>query len=177
MANWLKSFGTIYHGLQGRWRMGGLNPAVNDDEAVTKAQLDEAVSSVAHPPFASSVQVQFARGNSLDGPKSGLDGSLDTTEGFFGGDAYIGAVFCVSVSRGSEWGEIPIAVSVNEDSVFDVLSLPESASIAEGDMSTVIEVGFNEMNAVDDTSHTITFSIGSGEFVQDRTFTINIITP
>lgn len=40
MSAWNVIAGVLYHGLQGRWRLGGLEPAQNFDEAVTKAQLD-----------------------------------------------------------------------------------------------------------------------------------------
>lgn len=32
--------GVLYHGLQGRWRLGGILPAENDDEVVTLGQLN-----------------------------------------------------------------------------------------------------------------------------------------
>jgi len=40
MSSWFTSFGTLYHGFGGRWKLGGLAPADAHDEAVNKAQLD-----------------------------------------------------------------------------------------------------------------------------------------
>lgn len=37
---WTAISGILNHGFAGRWRLGGLLPAVNEDEAVTKGQLD-----------------------------------------------------------------------------------------------------------------------------------------
>jgi len=40
MGIWTTLNGILHHGNPGRWRLGGLAPAVLEDEAVTKAQLD-----------------------------------------------------------------------------------------------------------------------------------------
>lgn len=167
MSSWFKSFGTLHHGFGGRFKLGSLAPAEEFDEAVTKGQLDHLFPV----PFASSVQVQYAQESVLEGQIAELDLSVDIPVSAF--SIYIGVIFYVDISRGTAWGEIPIALDVNEDSIFNITGL--TPSIAEGKTNTLVQVQFDPLQVVADTTHFIAFTIGDESFSQTRTLTINIV--
>ena len=122
-------------------------------------------------PFASSVQMQLAKESVLEGQISELDRTHELPVAFF--TAYIGIIFYMDVSRGTEWGEIPVSVAVNEDSVF--VDIPSGIAIAEGKTNTLVQVTLDPLKAVVDTEHFIEFTIGDESFSQVRTLTVNVV--
>lgn len=70
---WTAISGILNHGFAGRWRLGGLLPAVNEDEAVTKGQLDS-LSSVGGATFSGGVMTGDVDGDltgNTDGTHTG----------------------------------------------------------------------------------------------------------
>jgi hypothetical protein len=139
----------------------------NTVEEIAQARIAATIPA----PFASSVQMQLAQESTLEGQINELDTTQELPVGFF--TAYIGIIFYVDVSRGTEWGAIPVSVTTNEDSVFT--DIPSNIAIAEGKTNTLVQIAFDPVNAVADTEHFIEFTIGDGSFSQVRTLTVNVV--
>jgi hypothetical protein len=171
MSSWFTSLGTLYHGLGGRWKLGGLLPAESFDEAVTKGQFDDAQPTV---PFAFSAL--FEIGNQF-AETSGLSGILPLTIEAGGAENWgtdpetqnTGLTFYLDTQRGTYWGDIEITVEASE--IFDVSI--KLATMDTSQCNSLVVVSFND-NAVADTEYTVSITASGGDHSVTRIFQMNI---
>jgi len=151
-----------------RPKLRGFAPGTQDDDLVTKAQLDAAVPPV---PFAADVFVQFDAGGSINGLNNILPLTIELPLAVFSSPISLsGIVFWVDVVRGSYWGDITVTAVVSANMTADVLS----PTIGPTNSSSLVLTEINDTPIVGSV-FTVDVQISGGGQTLSRTVSLTVI--
>ena len=151
-----------------RTKLRGFAPGTQDDDLVTKAQLDANVPPV---PFAADVFLQFDNSGVINGLNSILPVTLEVPLASFSAPTSLNAfILWVDVVRGSYWGDITVAAVVSANLTADVLN----PTIGPTNSSSLIDAVIDD-DPIVGSIYTVDVQISGGGQTLSRTLSVTVI--